>query len=92
MNTNPNSEEAERNLLSRAEFAQASGLSLATVDRYLRDGRLQKVQIGGQRARVLIPRSQLFPMTSPSDHQTNSETFSHRSAVRRGPMPRWKRN
>ena len=52
----------ERDLayLTPEEFAHLSGLSLSTVRRYLADGRLPKVQPGGPRCRVLIPRQQ-FP-------------------------------
>ena len=48
-----------RKHLSPAEFAVESGLSLATVRRYLKSGRLPKVQFGGFRCRVLIPREAL---------------------------------
>ena len=48
-----------RETLSPQEFVTLSGLSLATVRRYLKDGRLAAIQHGGRRCRVLIPRSAL---------------------------------
>jgi hypothetical protein len=45
--------------LSPADFARHSGLSLSTVSRYLASGRLPKIQFGGRRCRVLIPRAAL---------------------------------
>lgn len=46
---------AQRDFLSPHEFVARSGLSSATVRRYLRDGRLPSIQPGGPRCRVLIP-------------------------------------
>ncbi len=40
--------------LSRKEFSKETSLSLPTVDRYLRDGKIPSVRLEG---RVLIPRS-----------------------------------
>jgi hypothetical protein len=45
--------------LSPKAYAQASGISLATVRRYLKLGLLPKLQPGGKRGRVCIPRSSL---------------------------------
>lgn len=54
----------EREYLSPQEFVLRSGLSIATVRRYLRDGRLPSVQPGGRRSRVLIPVTALEPFVA----------------------------
>ena len=82
--------------LSPAEFVRLSGLSHATVRRYLDDGRLPKVQPGGYRCRVLIPRDALeslkqagtSPSSSPPSDSQKSKT-STKSPQRCGPAPRW---
>lgn len=66
-----------REALSPKEFVAKSGLSLATVRRYLRDGRLPSIQPGGRRCRVLIPASALALVSA-----VNAEP---RSAVTNGP-------
>jgi hypothetical protein len=45
--------------LSPQEFSQLSGLSLATVHRYLKNGKLLYRQPAGRRGRVLIPSNAL---------------------------------
>ena len=52
--------------LSPLAFSRLSGLSLATIRRYLKSGKLRFFQPGGKRARILIARSaveQLAPMS-----------------------------
>ena len=66
-NSDSNVEAAE--YLSPHQFADYSGLSLATVRRYLERDKLPKCQPGGPRCRILIPRSALdacLPTTSES--------------------------
>lgn len=90
--------------LTPEQYVQATGLSSATVSRYLADGRLPKYQPGGPRCRVLIPRDALptaehpnpiqeLPVESSSgsclsDEKPNNLKESTRPA---GPVPRWLR-
>lgn len=76
--------------LTRKQFVHESGLSLATVDRYLRDGHLQKVQFAGKRSRVLIPRSELHRGQTPTSAAPPTPT-ENRPSQRMGPKPKWKR-
>lgn len=91
-----------RDFISPGEFAERSGLSLATVKRYLARGDLPKYQPGGKACRVLIPRQALESFASSSGIGTappasdlnegdasDSETKQPR---RRGPRPRWRRS
>ena len=50
--------------LSPEQFAQHSGYSLTTVHRYLKRGLLPKIQPGGPRSKVLIPRNALDSLSS----------------------------
>ena len=88
----------ERETLSPLEFVAKSGLSLATVRRYLRDGRIPSFQPGGLRCRVLIPVSALEPYAQaagsvsrtarPNQPKVVPRAVSKRS--RSGPKPRWR--
>ncbi|MCH8044525.1 MAG: helix-turn-helix domain-containing protein [Planctomycetes bacterium] len=87
--------------LSPVEFAHLSGLSLSTVRRYLASGRLPKVQPGGRRCRVLIPRNAIEvirdPEFSSKEHDVTtlvdapaiSDPSSPPPSQHRGPAPRW---
>ena len=88
--------------ISASEFAQLSGLSPSTVGRYLKRGLLPKVQPGGPRCRVLIPRDALNTYrqdpesleTEPSgtDPEAPSASAPPAMPVRlSGPAPRWLR-
>ena len=87
----------DQGFLSPAEFAQLTGLSMATVRRYLRDGRVPKIQPGGARCRVLIPRAALELHLCPSTESDESiglpaaeiRDDSNRDKRRHGPAPRW---
>lgn len=86
-----------KEFLSPEEFRLLSGLSPATISRYLKSGKLPKVQPGGKRCRVMIPRSALNALTaSPAVTPTNapSEQPDRPSVrpVRSGPRARWKRS
>jgi hypothetical protein len=85
--------------LSPKQFSQHSGLSIATVHRYLKAGRLPYVQPAGPRGRILIQSDALARLSNSSDPgsaQPHSPTHSSSgvvevNAVRRsGPVPRWK--
>jgi len=87
-----------RRYLSVEEFARYSGLSLATVRRYLKSGKLPYRQPAGPRSRVLIPLDALDiaappeqipstpPATAPAPDQHPPD--SGRLA---GPRPQWTR-
>lgn len=85
--------------LSPQAFAAVNGLSLATVRRYVADGRLPAFQPGGYRCRVLIHREALAQLGRATPQ---SPTPSMRKPVRKhvadprpnqslsGPAPRWR--
>jgi hypothetical protein len=86
--------------LSPREFAAHSGLSLATVHRYLKSGKLPAVQPGGFRARILIPLRSLGERSPelPAPYVATADCVSDSDAVKSddttripGPPPRWKR-
>jgi hypothetical protein len=86
----------QRKHLSPAEFVAESGLSLATVHRYLKSGRLPKVQIGGFRCRVLIPREALKLVADALGIDDAGEVANVSSPSKTGPKssnrrrkPRW---
>jgi hypothetical protein len=86
----------EREHLSPTEFAVESGFSLATVHRYLKSGRLPKVQIGGFRCRVLIPREALKLAVNDRGIDDAGEVANVSSPSNTGPKssnrrrkPRW---
>jgi len=87
---------SSRNHCSPQEFSERSGLSLATVHRYLRSGKLPFVQLGGRRHRVLIPCDALDLLLKPSVNEKPAEpTFNKRSdnpPPMSGPQPRWLRD
>jgi hypothetical protein len=51
---------------SPQQFSEYSHLSLSTVHRYLKRGKLPYVQPGGERCRILIPASALTNQPSKS--------------------------
>jgi hypothetical protein len=82
--------------VSPQEFSDQSGLSIASVRRYLRGGKLPFVQPGGPRGRVLIPADALAQLavhgggsTSPptADASSAGERRSDGSPRRPGPGP-----
>jgi hypothetical protein len=86
--------------VSPQEFSDQSGLSIASVRRYLRDGKLPFVQPGGPRGRVLIPTDALARLagdgrgdTSPPTPAASpaGERRSEESSRRPGPGPAWRR-
>lgn len=81
------------------QFAELSTLSIATVRRYLRTGKLPHEQPFGPRGRVLIPRNALQPFVGQcaaavdTDSAIDALPSSSVSNVARapGPSPRWKK-
>jgi hypothetical protein len=99
---NTRSDAVQPRYLSPQEFGLLSGLSLATVHRYLRDGRLPYCQPGGRRGRILIPLEALEMAsgaapgmafdTSVSASIPVANTQQPETAARLpGPRPRWSR-
>ncbi|MCE9551920.1 MAG: helix-turn-helix domain-containing protein [Planctomycetes bacterium] len=92
----PNPTELRPNL-SPAEFARESGLGIATVRRYVKAGKLPRAQPGGERCRVMIPRSALAAVSKACGGNTDdpraiaAETAAEAPTNRkpRGPKPRW---
>jgi excisionase family DNA binding protein len=84
--------------LSPQEFSQLSGLSLATVHRYLHKGKLRHLQPAGSRGRILIPIDALENPTSNGAKQL-AETAGKASGEPpvtskrlAGPRPLWTRH
>ncbi len=78
--------------LSPQEFSRLSGLSLATVHRYLKKGRLPYRQPGGPRSRILIPAVALEAAATVAEI-TPAALVKAAPAVPSprlpGPRPRW---
>jgi hypothetical protein len=91
-----------RRYVSVQEFVQLSGLSLATIHRYLKRGILRHLQPGGRHSRILIP-SDALEMDTPSaaEPKRSASTAPPAPAVNTqplddetrlpGPRPQWKR-
>lgn len=84
------------NHLSPQQFSDSSGLSIATVRRYLRDGKLPFVQPGGPRGRLLIPSDALARLAvdragGPDPPPPAAEGRTEESSQRPGPVPAWRR-
>ena len=74
--------------VSLQAFAHINGVSIATVRRYLKAGRLAFVQPAGRRCRILIPLdavSHLMLQTQTTSQRTVSATEIP------GPPPRWRK-
>lgn len=92
-----------RRYLSPLEFCQLSGLSLATVHRYLKSGKLPFWQPGGHRTRILIPVDALEALPGgaagmgPAGHSRAAQgsppisTTTEKPAPLPGPRPKWTR-
>jgi hypothetical protein len=85
-----------RRYLSPQEFSRLSGLSLATVHRYLRSGKLPCRQPGGHRGRILISADALEADSgagAPDLTSTGPVDAPRPAPATRlsGPRPRWAR-
>ena len=100
--TTQTGESPARRYLSPQEFSELSGLSLSTVRRYLRNGRLPYRQPAGRRGRILIPAAALelsSAATPPGETSqaraapsTPATTLPPVTPARPpGPRPRWTR-
>jgi len=83
----------EPDFLSVRDFCSLSGLSAATVRRYLRDGKLPHVQVT-ERHRILIPRNALqsipgTPAERPPPDAHRVPTNGGRPVRLSGRAPNW---
>lgn len=90
---------SQRDYLSPAQFSERTGLSPATVRRYIAAGRIPIFQPGGFRSRVLIPHEALEvpPVTLESSNSVGSDPrvgdskhLPNQLARLSGSLPRWK--
>ena len=90
--------EIQAEFLSPKEFAPRHDLSISTVRRYVKDGRIPADQPGGRRHRILIPIDALTQSgkasKTPSDATTDAASREKPSVPREihkrsGPMPKW---
>jgi len=78
------------------EFAAECGLSIATVRRLLKKGRLPMAQPGGRHCRILIPAGAINSLCttettnnpSPNSQSSPDLTNSNSNQIP-GPKPRW---
>jgi len=94
--------EQESEFVSPAQFSSLTGLSLSTVWRRLAAGDIPKVQPGGRRCRVLIPRPALASLAAleivdeDSANSMKSESGNGKDGrdftCLPGPSPRWKQS
>ncbi len=99
-NTTPDGTTPKR-FLSPKEFSQFSGLSLATIHRYLKMGKLPYRQPAGPRGRILIPAEALAIASvtgppAPQEQATYPAFLPHPQTTAplpplSGPRPRWTR-
>lgn len=84
----------EKEFISPLEFVRISGLSMSSVRRRLATGDLPKLQFGGDRCRVLIPRSALSDVScvplAKAPQRPDSTSDSEAPPAPSGPVPRWK--
>jgi hypothetical protein len=89
--------------LSPQEFSRVTGLSLATVHRYLRSGKVRHLQPAGPRGRILIPIDALEnptgapPGPAPKPAATSAASTANSSPPAApsqlpGPRPVWTRH
>ncbi|MCH9656147.1 MAG: helix-turn-helix domain-containing protein [Planctomycetes bacterium] len=87
------SNSSKRVFLSPEEFAQLSGLSVPTIHRYLKSGRLPFNQPGGHRCRILIHKNALISSgKTPSVNSLPEPSCTKQSQTKvSGPEPAWKK-
>jgi hypothetical protein len=87
-----------RAFLTPLEFAQYTGYSISTIRRYLKAGKLKKLQPGGPDCAIQIPAEEARVMNESVGHsfeETNLEAdpppiLPPKQSLS-GPAPRWKR-
>src|SRR5262245_37496200 len=84
--------------ISPIEYGRRMGLSLPTVRRYIKAGRIPVIQPGGKRCRVLIPVSALHSQSAsaietvevpPEEPQRSPDVPDPRATRPSGPTPQW---
>lgn len=81
--------------VSIAELARISGMSLSTLHRLKRTGRIPYFQPGGKGARILFPRDALersTPMDSKVGDSHDIQEFKDQKRKLPGPQPKWMRS
>lgn len=93
MTSHADSNLSDPEFLSPEEFAQFSGLSVPTIHRYLKSGRLPYIQPGGFRCRILIPQNALILSgKSTSENSPPAPPCAKQSQPKApGPQPAWKK-
>ncbi|WP_145044259.1 helix-turn-helix domain-containing protein [Gimesia chilikensis] len=93
MTSHADSNLSDPEFLSPEEFAQFSGLSVPTIHRYLKSGRLPYIQPGGFRCRILIPQNALNSSGKiPSENSPSVPPRAKKPQVKTsGPEPAWKK-
>ena len=82
----------EPEYLKLDEFQKLCGLSLVTLRRYIKSGKLECVQAAGRGHRILIPRDALDKLRAapkPPPDPAEAECPSRNGALS-GPKPRWR--
>jgi excisionase family DNA binding protein len=82
----------EREYLKLDEFQKLCGLSLVTIRRYIKSGKLESVQAAGRGHRILIPRDALDKLRAVPKPPPDPAEGPSRSATLSGPKPRWRVN
>jgi hypothetical protein len=88
--TTPEQPPPKRTHVSPAEFARLRGLSLSSVGRYLKAGRLPFVQ-AVPRGRVMIPVDALIECCPKPPQSPGPPSQGPTVGRRRGPRPKWAR-
>src|SRR5438128_11907 len=86
-------EQPGRLFVAPQEFARLSGLSLATVHRYRRSGKIAFIQPIGQSGRILIPIDALSAEVKEEQIAMNvaAESPEQEAPKLSGPSPKWAR-
>jgi hypothetical protein len=91
MDSQPTSSDIPCEFLSPLEFSLHSGLSIPTVRRYVKSGKLPAHQPNGRGSRILIPTNALEILRNQQASSTSSDSVaaSDRSRKHSRPSPDW---
>lgn len=86
------SDSIKRKYLSPDEYSLASGLSIATVHRYLKAGKVPFVQPAGPRGRILIPVEAIAPVATdlPVSNSPEVVVETPKPKPLAGSRPKWR--
>ena len=95
--TTPSADKLERRFVAPQEFARLSGLSLSTVYRYLKSGKLPFRQPNGRRGRILIAIDAIELARGEDKEQQIASNATPEPPVQEapklsGPRPKWARS